>query len=84
MLASIQNLLQPFIGGVLALILIDKKNLFFSFGRSKISSKIAVIKNLIPKFDNIIIVGGMANNILKYKDSSSKSVAINTILNIIS
>ena len=36
-------------------------------GGSKISSKINVIKNLIAKFDNIIIVGGMANNILKYK-----------------
>ena len=31
-------------------------------GGSKISSKIKIIKNLIPKFDNIIIVGGMANN----------------------
>ena len=36
-------------------------------GGSKISSKISIIKNLISKFDNIIIVGGMANNILKYK-----------------
>ena len=36
-------------------------------GGSKISSKINIIKNLITKFDNIIIVGGMANNILKYK-----------------
>ena len=36
-------------------------------GGSKISSKINIIKNLIIKFDNIIIVGGMANNILKYK-----------------
>ena len=36
-------------------------------GGSKISSKINIIKNLIPKFDNIIIVGGMANNIIKYK-----------------
>ena len=36
-------------------------------GGSKISSKINIVKNLIPKFDNIIIVGGMANNILKYK-----------------
>jgi len=33
---------------------------------SKISTKIGIIKNLIPKFDNIIIVGGMANNILNY------------------
>ncbi|WP_415286629.1 phosphoglycerate kinase [Candidatus Pelagibacter sp. Uisw_104] len=37
-------------------------------GGSKISSKINIIKNLITKFDNIIIVGGMANNILKYKE----------------
>jgi len=36
-------------------------------GGSKISTKINVIKNLISKFDNIIIVGGMANNIIKYK-----------------
>jgi len=36
-------------------------------GGSKISSKINIIKNLITKFDNIIIVGAMANNILKYK-----------------
>ena len=28
--------------------------------------KIGMIKNLIPKFDNIVIVGGMANNILDY------------------
>ena len=35
-------------------------------GGSKVSSKINIIKNLIPKFDNIIIVGGMANNIIKY------------------
>ena len=36
-------------------------------GGSKISSKINIIKNLIAKFDNIIIVGGMANNILRHK-----------------
>ena len=35
-------------------------------GGSKISTKIGVIKNLITKFDNIIVVGGMANNILNY------------------
>ena len=35
---------------------------------SKISTKITVIKNLIDKFDNIIFVGGMANNILKFKE----------------
>ena len=36
-------------------------------GGSKISTKISVIKNLIPKFENLIIVGGMANNILEHK-----------------
>ena len=36
-------------------------------GGSKISTKIGIIKNLIPKFNNIIIVGAMANNILNYK-----------------
>ena len=36
-------------------------------GGSKISTKINIIKNLISKFDNIIIVGGMANNVIKYK-----------------
>jgi phosphoglycerate kinase len=44
-----------------------KKPITCIIGGSKISSKINVIKNLIPKFDNIIIVGGMANNIIKYK-----------------
>ena len=35
-------------------------------GGSKISSKINIIRNLVPKFDNIIIVGGMANNFIEY------------------
>jgi len=39
-------------------------------GGSKISTKIGIIENLIPKFDNIIIVGGMANNILSYESFS--------------
>ena len=42
-----------------------KKPITCIIGGSKISTKISVIKNLIPKFDNLIIVGGMANNILK-------------------
>ncbi len=44
-----------------------KKPITCIIGGSKISSKINIIKNLIPKFNNIIIVGAMANNILKYK-----------------
>ena len=44
-----------------------KKPITCIIGGSKISTKIGIIKNLIPKFDNIIIVGGMANNILSHK-----------------
>ena len=44
-----------------------KKPVTCIIGGSKIRTKIGVIKNLIPKFNNIIIVGGMANNILSYK-----------------
>ena len=44
-----------------------KKPITCIIGGSKISTKIGIIKNLIPKFDNIIIVGGMANNILNHK-----------------
>ncbi len=35
-------------------------------GGSKISTKISIIKNLIPKLNNIVIVGGMANNFIEY------------------
>jgi len=44
-----------------------KKPITCIIGGSKISTKINIIKNLIPKFNNIIIVGGMANNVLKFK-----------------
>ena len=44
-----------------------KKPVTCIIGGSKISTKINIIKNLIPKFNNIIIVGAMANDILKYK-----------------
>ena len=43
------------------------KPITFIIGGSKISTKINIIKNLIPKFNNMIFVGGMANNILKFK-----------------
>jgi phosphoglycerate kinase len=36
-------------------------------GGSKISTKIGVLTNLIKKMDNIMIVGAMANNFIKYK-----------------
>jgi len=61
-----------------------KKPIACIIGGSKISTKIGIIKNLIPKFDNIIIVGGMANNILNYLGSpigkSIKEDNCNTII----
>jgi len=54
-------------------------------GGSKISTKINVIKNLISKFDNIIIVGGMANNIIEYQGNnigkSIKEENVHSIVN---
>ena len=44
-----------------------KKPVTCIIGGSKISTKINLIKNLIPKFNHIIVVGGMANNILNFK-----------------
>ena len=53
-------------------------------GGSKISSKINVIKNLIPKLNNIIIVGGMANNFIEYFGNNiGKSVKENNCYNIV-
>ena len=46
-----------------------KKPITLIIGGSKISTKIKIIKNLIKKFDDIIIVGGMANTILKHTGS---------------
>ena len=37
-------------------------------GGSKISSKIKIIENLIPKLNNIVVVGGMANNFFKFNN----------------
>ena len=47
-----------------------KKPITCIIGGSKISTKIEIIKNLIPKFNNIIIVGGMANNIISYNGTN--------------
>jgi len=46
-----------------------KKPITLIIGGSKISTKIKIINNLIKKFDNIIIVGGMANTMLKHTGS---------------
>ena len=52
-----------------------KKPITCIIGGSKISTKIGIIKNLIPKFNNIIFVGGMANNIIDYKgNQTGKSI----------
>jgi len=42
-----------------------EKPISLIIGGSKISTKIKIINNLIKKFNNIIIVGGMANAVLK-------------------
>ena len=39
-------------------------------GGSKISTKLKLIKNLATKYDNIIIVGAMANNFIKFNGQS--------------
>ncbi len=44
-----------------------KKPITCIIGGSKISTKIGIIKNLLPKFDNIVIVGAMANNLIYFK-----------------
>ena len=54
-------------------------------GGSKISTKINIIKNLISKFDNIIIVGAMANNLIEHNGynigKSLKEEDVNSIVN---
>ncbi len=47
-----------------------KKPVTLIIGGSKISTKIRIINNLIKKFNNIIIVGGMANTLLKHTGSN--------------
>ena len=46
-----------------------KKPVTLIIGGSKISTKIKIINNLIKKFNNIIVVGGMANTMLKHTGS---------------
>ena len=55
-----------------------KKPVTLIIGGSKISTKINIINNLINKFNNIIIVGGMANTFLKHTGSKiGKSICEN-------
>ena len=44
----------------------SKKPVSCIIGGSKISTKIGVLRNLIKKMDNMVIVGAMANNFIKY------------------
>jgi len=61
-----------------------KKPITCIIGGSKISTKINVINNLIKIFDNIIIVGGMANTIIQYKGHNiGKSICENGKENLI-
>ena len=61
------------------MILEDKKKpITCILGGSKISTKIKIINNLIKKFNNIIIVGGMGNTMLKHTGSNiGKSICEN-------
>jgi len=55
-----------------------KKPVTLIIGGSKISTKIKIINNLIKKFNNVIIVGGMANTMLKHTGSKvGKSICEN-------
>ncbi len=61
-----------------------KKPITLIIGGSKISTKINIINNLIKKFDNIIIVGGMANTMLKHTGKKiGKSIVENDCKNLI-
>ncbi len=55
-----------------------EKPISLIIGGSKISTKIKIINNLIKKFNNIIIVGGMGNTMLKHTGSNiGKSICEN-------
>ena len=55
-----------------------KKPVTLIIGGSKISTKINIINNLVKKFNNIVIVGGMANTMLKHTGSKvGKSICEN-------
>jgi len=44
-----------------------KKPVSCIIGGSKVSTKIGILSNLIKKMENIVIVGALANNFIKYK-----------------
>ena len=67
------------------MVLHDKKSpITCIIGGSKISTKIGVIRSLIKKVDNLVIVGAMANNFIKYQNKNvGKSIVEAGVENII-
>ena len=72
--AAITNYLPSYCGNLLSEELLNLANVIQMplspaitiMGGSKISTKISILKSLSIKMDTIIIVGGMANNFIKY------------------
>ncbi len=66
------------------MVLHDKKSpITCIIGGSKISTKIGVIKSLIKKVDNLVIVGAMANNFIKFKGNKVGKSLVETSSEII-
>ena len=63
-------LLEKEIQSINLIIKNKKKPVTFIIGGSKISSKINVLSNLLKNVDNVIIVGAMANNFLKFQNKN--------------
>jgi phosphoglycerate kinase len=63
-------LLEKEIQSINLIIKNKKKPVTCIIGGSKISSKINVLSNLLKNVDNIIIVGAMANNFLKFQNKN--------------
>ena len=66
------------------MVLHDKKSpITCIIGGSKISTKIGVIRSLIKKVDNLVIVGAMANNFIKFKGNKVGKSLVETSSEII-
>ena len=77
-------LLNKEISSIDLLIKNKKKPISCIIGGSKISTKINVLINLIKSSDNLIVVGAMANNFIKYKNKNvGKSIVEAGVENII-
>ena len=77
-------LLNKEISSIDLLIKNKKKPISCIIGGSKISTKINVLINLIKSSDNLIVVGAMANNFIKYQNKNvGKSIVEAGVENII-